>query len=94
MLSLLPVREKVAEGRMRGSPAARRSTLTRPGPASGSRATSPGLGRGDTVLSLLPVREKVAEGRMRGSPAAQAVNPHPPGPRQRVPSDLSRGRER
>ncbi len=28
--------------------------LTRPVPASGPRATSPGLGRGDTTMSLLP----------------------------------------
>ena len=96
-MSLLP---SAGEGGRRpdegAAPPARRSTLTRSAPARGTRATSPGLGRGDTIACpFSPAREKVAEGRMRGrAPPCQTLNPHPLGSRPRDPSDLSRPRER
>ncbi len=92
IMSLLPSREKVAEGRMRGPrPAARHAPSPAANPHPLLRSDLSRNGRGDTIMSLLPSREKVAEGRMRGPrPAARhapspAANPHP-----LLRSDLSR----
>jgi len=61
MIALLPLREKVAEGRMRGRDGLR-LPLIRPFGA-------PSPARGRRMIALLPSREKVAEGRMRGRDA-------------------------
>ncbi len=54
-MSLLPVREKVAEGRMRGPrPAARHAPSPAASPHPLLRSDLSRNGRGDTIMSLLP----------------------------------------
>ncbi len=84
--SLLPSREKLAEGRMRGpATCPRRSTLTRSSPARGTRATSPGLGRGDNIMSPHHVPSPLAgEGGRRPDEGARHLPDARPSP-ARVP---------
>ncbi len=99
-MSLLPTREKVAAGRMRGRASCRRSAPLNPHPL-GSRPRDPSdLSRPrDEVTTRMSLLPSAGEGGRRpdegAAPcAARPLNPHPLGSRPRDPSDLSRPRAR
>ncbi len=78
LLSLLP---NAGEGGRRPDEgarhAARRSTLTRPGPAAGPGRPLPASGEVTPPCPFSPTREKVAEGRMRGPGGVPDAQPSP-----------------